>query len=466
MINRVQKTIQIHALIPPGSHVLVGVSGGADSVALARILHALCRSLKFRITLAHLNHSLRGIESDGDEGFVESFARVLRVPFIHERCEVRKWARKKGISLEMAAREMRHRFFRQALNKVSADAVALAHTADDQAETVLLKLMRGAGFQGLSGMRPRTSIAGMTIIRPLLDIPRQRIISYFKKTEQKWREDSTNKEVCFMRNRVRHELLPFLEERFNPQVKEALAQTATLFGDEEEWKSRLIAPLYAACTTSDARDALAVDALREQPIAVQRRILLNWLREHKIDLERVDYTLIRQLLELVQTKRGTQHVSLPGGVTAVRSYAVLSVVEHDAPQPAPFRQAIVVPGETILPGTGLRVTATWSRGAIKRRSRIGSFPVEASLSAEAIGRSRLFLRSWSAGDRMKPLGIKGSKKIQDIFVDQKVPKLKRIETPLLECKKEIVWLPGYQVASRWEVMGSLDRSLHVRIDIV
>ena len=234
MLEKTQHSVRKHGLIRRGQHVLVAVSGGADSVAMLLALDELKRLLGIRLTVAHLNHHIRGNEAKKDAEFVRKLAAGLKIPFVGGDADVPRLAKSRGLSIEMAAREARYEFLADAARKKGADVIATAHTADDQAETVLLKLCRGAGSRGLSGIPRETTINGVRVVRPLLDVTRVEIESFLRRKKQAWREDRTNRDTAYLRNRVRHELLPMLESKLNPGIREALLRTADILREEDD----------------------------------------------------------------------------------------------------------------------------------------------------------------------------------------------------------------------------------------
>ncbi|MBT3296818.1 MAG: tRNA lysidine(34) synthetase TilS [Verrucomicrobia bacterium] len=464
-------TLKARRLLAGHAHILVAVSGGADSVALLLGLHAVQARLGFQITVAHLDHRLRGAEARADMAFVVALADRLKVACVTGRSDVRGLARRKGISIEMAAREARYRLFSRTARRVAATAVATAHTADDQAETVLLRLARGSGATGLGGIRwsgllsdrvPGASRAETQVIRPLLGTPRGAVETFLRERGECWREDASNRSMAFLRNRVRHELLPWLEERLNPSVREALWRTADILNEEDAWMEGL-----AASALVDGMDAIgrfdraALMAL-ERPLA--RRVIRKWLGLVGVPVVSVTFAHMGRIYALAEKTQGSRAVSLPGPWRVVRRYGHLTV-EQAAQGHDPLRVALNRPGETLIPEWGLRVVVQRSAGVVGERGESpGQLPAQASLSVAAVRRRRLYLRTLRVGDRMQPYGMRGSKKLQDILVDAKVPADQRGGIPVLECGGEIAWLPGYRIAHPFRVMDEDAAALHIRVE--
>lgn len=476
MIRKIQTAIRGHNLFAPGDRVLVAVSGGADSVCLLHVLHELAAEFGLQLTVVHLDHKLRGAASRKDAEFVAELAADLGVACITGSSDVRGRARRKGLSLEMAAREARYGFFARCARKAGAGVVATAHTADDQAETVLLKLVRGAGAAGLSGIARDTALRGLRVVRPMLDVARAEIETFLRERKLGWREDASNTDVSFLRNRVRHEVLPLLESRLNPSLRRALCRTAEVFSDEERWLDDIIDGLMRICVRREpgvgkagkgARTTvLSVDALRAVALGPRRRVIRRWLIAGGVPPEFVGFDAVARIGGLIASRRTGTAVDAGGGWTVRSRYGSLVLVAGDGPAGGrEFSAKLSVPGETVLPDVELRVEVSVGPGIVRPgRARAGELPAAASISRAAAGRRALYVRSWRHGDRIRPLGLKGSKKIQDIFVNDKVPPEQRTCVPIFECGSEIVWLPGYRIARGWEVTDAAKPAIQLRVE--
>ncbi|MEM7391206.1 MAG: tRNA lysidine(34) synthetase TilS [Verrucomicrobiota bacterium] len=462
MLNAIRRTLRDRKLIEPGRHLLVGVSGGADSIAMAHALLELRGELDLHLTLIHLNHRLRGEASDADEAFVRGFGAKHGLEVLTASRDVARSAARKKISLEMAAREARHRWFKQALGRTGADTVALAHTRDDQAETVLLRLIRGAGLDGLAGMEARTTVNGLPMIRPLIDVSRKTLLGYLKRHKLAWREDASNRDTRFVRNRIRHEVIPMLEEQINPRLRETLARTADTLRAEGEWARQFTASFL---DTIPAGRRLSGERLAEWPPAARHRVIQAWLLREGLPPEGLTHDLILKLGRWCENPRGSKTLNLPHGLTLFCRYGDLTLGPTEESATALPRMILNRPGKTPAEAWGLMISVDRATGAVRQKgAQIGHWPATASLSADRIGRARLILRAREPGDRYVPLGLRGSKKIQDILVDRKVPRALRDRVPLIECRGEIIWIPGYQVARGWEVPEEQSPSFCLKIE--
>lgn len=433
-----------------GSHFLLAVSGGADSMALLELFLRLAPRAGYRLTVAHLDHGLRGRAGRADAAFVAARCRAAGVACEIGRAAVRAHARRTGVSLEMAARECRHDFLRAVADRVGADAVVTAHTADDQAETVLLKLLRGSGPAGLAGIAPRVILKGRLFVHPLLTVTRAEVESFLRRIGSDWRTDASNRDRQFLRNRIRHELIPRLERDYNPGLRRVLVETAERLRAEEEamsgWASR------ALRRGRDAAGALHPDRLRGEPAAIRRRVWVTWLLECGADPERLTHPTILRLASApapgpegrVRRVAGLELREREGVVTA---HPASRPVVRPAPAPRPVR--LRVPGVTELPGLNLRVTV--ERGAAFRRAGpegIGRYPAWAVIRDPGVGVVRV--RTWRPGDRLAVRGV-GHRKVQDILTDLKIPRADRPRVAVVTVGDEIAWVPGYRVSREWEV---------------
>lgn len=309
-------------LFEKSQRVLLGVSGGADSVALLSVLSQIAPELQLKLGVVHVDHRLRR-ESSLDSEFVEGLAARYSLPFFRQSCDVPAYLERNGGSMEDAARQMRYSAFHDAAAKFSADAVALAHTADDQAETVMMRLLRGTGLTGL-GAIPWKRLSepenrwqsAVMIVRPLLGVWRRQIIRFLEETGQRFREDPSNRDLSFTRNRVRHELLPFIEDHYNPKIREALAQLAEQSRTETDLLTHLVRRNWKRIVKERAPHYLEIDVdlLRRQPKALQRQVLRRAVFTVRGNLKRFEYRHWLELEPLLSDKPIGTVVSLPGGV--------------------------------------------------------------------------------------------------------------------------------------------------------
>ena len=458
MLRRVFQSIRGRGLWPEGAHLLVGVSGGADSVALLHALHHWQRRHPLALTVAHLHHGIRGRAADEDRDFVRLLAWKLGAPCVDDEVDVPALARRTGVSLEMAARAARHEFFRRVAGETGAQAVAIAHTADDAAETLLLRLLRGAGTQGLCGIAASVDLGGLRVVRPLLDLSRADIEAFLRAHHIAWREDATNRDTDILRNRVRHELLPLLEQHYQPAIRRVLARTAGVLREEHFALDAAARRLAAGAV--DPAGRLRIPRFARAPSAVRRRALARWLRARGVPAARLDTRLLDRVDALLSG--GTQ-ADLAAGAVAVRTGSLLEIRLTAAPTPLASPEPLSVPGRVDWPAGGCTVIAESAVGILRPpRGRIGAWPAAASIRQPRRG-EQLSLRAAWPGARIAPLGLAGSVKLQDLFVDRKIPRAERAALPILACGDEVVWVPGYRVARAWAVPTTRAPAVHLRI---
>ncbi len=435
-----------HGLLRPSEHILVAVSGGADSVALLLGLIELSQPLALTLTVAHLNHGIRA-NAAADAEFVDALARTQGLNCVLGRAEVPILAARNGVSLEMAARDARYQFLLRTARAQGCTAVATAHTADDQAETVLLRVARGTGTTGLAGIRPLRDCDGIRLLRPLLAVARTDVEAFLRARNQAWREDDTNLDMGYARNRVRHRVLPLLAGELNPRVREALCRLAALTADDEALLDALAREEMGHCV---ANDRLTVDAWLALQPALRSRVLLGWLQARGIPAARLTREHCDAVEALCGARSGCRAIDVGDGWVVRREYGELAAVAA-TDGCAAFRVCLTVPGITAIPAIGILVEAVIAPGLVRdRTARVDAYPARASLAWHT-ALPPILVRSWQPGDRMHPLGIAGTRKLQDIFVDIHVPAPRRARVPIFTCGTQIVWLPGYRIAAGWEV---------------
>lgn len=452
-------------LFEEGRPLLAAVSGGADSMALLHGLARLPPPAGSPLLVAHVNHGIRGPEADRDAAFVRAQCRRLRVPYFEKKADVPALAEARGLSLEMAAREVRYAFFGQVLAEAGASGVVTAHTADDQAETVLLRLLRGAGPRGLGAMLPRSRVQGVPVLRPFLAVTRGEVETYLKGLGKRWREDRTNADPAMLRNRVRHELLPLLEERFSPGIREILRRTSDILREEEEWLLPPAEKALARLAPARARGSLRAAGLDPLPRALSRRVIRLWLMREGLAEEYLDFDLAGRLESLRGTPEGSSSAEAGGGWRVVSEYGVwrLEPPRGAGSGGAPGEALLAAPGDTRLPAWGLRIRIRLARGFDRTPPPgPGAVPCRAWLDAAVLERGPLRVRSWKAGDRIALPA--GRRKLQDLFMDAKAPRARRPFIPVLVSPQEILWVAGGPVAVAARVPGPAAPSLRVDVE--
>ena len=463
MLSETLNTIEKHGLLASGDRVLVGVSGGGDSTGLLYLLFALSRTLGIRLDVVHIHHGLRGVDADHDAEFVQNLGWKLGVPVHVVKVDTRERATRDQISIEMAARALRHEAFQSMLKGGLFNSIALAHTLDDQAETIMMRLVRGTSLRGLGGMDFDVSVKGMRIIRPLLGTHRHTLRAYLDSHRIEWMEDQTNTSMAFLRNRMRHEILPLLKTHFNSSASVHLVNMAQEARQVADYLDQQVDEVWGACTQGgvskkDPLKLIEAPFLNLDPI-LQNRLTLRWLRLCGVP----EWGLSRNTLEALQhfLTSSTRAWNFPGNVLiercrgGVRLGATATETGH--------RLNLALPGAVELRELGIVISVEACRGRYPvYPNRIGTYPQEAYLSQRLVKQS-LLVRSWEPGDRISPLGMKGRKKIQDVFTDEKVERSDRKRIPLICLGEQVLWIPGYAVDRRAGVEDFSEPSWHITL---
>lgn len=436
-------------MLAPGQRVLLACSGGGDSMAL---LHALIR-LDFPVVVAHLDHASRPDSADF-AAWVAAHAETLGLPCIMERRPVADEAAQLGCSFEMHARTARYEFLIAAAKAHACAAIATGHTASDQAETLVMRLLRGTGPAGLAGIPPVGAHGGFPVVRPLIELSREQLRAWLEKEGVSWREDETNASTAFLRNRVRHELLPLLRDEYNPAVEGALNRLAESFREDDRVLRALADEVRMQCV--DSQGILHRDVFREQPVALQRRVLMGWFEERAIPPVHEHVLAAREFA--CHAKVG-ERLSLPNDVIIYAGRDTVQVAHPSSADTLLVRMPI--PGST--EGMGLRFAARLC----------DEVPPRSALAAMCNARCQVFdaaslgdvveIRSRRSGDRMHPLGAPGSRKLSDILIDAGVPEPQRDELPLLVNGDVLLWVVGGPVAASVAVTSATEHVVIVEI---
>jgi tRNA(Ile)-lysidine synthase len=432
--------VRKHALLKPGDRVGAAVSGGADSIAMLRILLELRQELGVVPSVVHFNHKLRGAESDTDEHFVGELARSHDLEFYFDSGDVAPHAEQHHLSLETAAREMRYAYFSRLLREKRMSQIATAHTLDDQAETVIMRLSRGAGSRGLAGIYPKLeSVAGSSIVRPMLGTQRHQVESYLNDIGLGWREDASNRDLRHSRNRVRHGILPQLERDLNPAVRDALAETAELARVEEEYWDQEVNRILPGMWLDSGKD-LRLNILLSLPLALQRRVIRA--AAESVGL-RLDFRQVAGTLEVCTGN--ARAVELAGGWKVARTQGVLQFARDEPFRPSvgtDYEYRISIPGKVLVPELGVRLEA-----ALMTPDASGADPSRELLDLPSL-KGDLVVRNWRSGDRFWPSHTKGPKKIKELLQERHVTGPIRQLWPVLANGAEIVWTRGFRIPSK------------------
>ena len=420
----------------PGDRLLLAVSGGADSVAMLRVLLELRAELGIVLAVAHFNHGLRGEASEADQAFVEELARQHNLDVFAARQDVAAYALANRFSLEAAGRSLRHEWLAQLATEHKFNAVATAHTLDDQAETVLMKFLRGAGTKGLGGIYPEVDAGTFRFVRPLLTVSRGEIEAYLSSIEQPWREDESNLDRRFRRNRVRHELLPLLEKDYSPSVRQALHDAAEIARGEEAYWEAALDPLLGLWHDPPRR--LRLIGFASMHLALQRRLLKRFL-----ELEGVAFSF-RHLERVRQCALGeSPGCELPGG------WMALVEGEHLLLRDAPAAESTVGYELSLEIGEQVTVHGMLIRAVPVPSKFAGEEAPGTLLRADALQGLRLMVRNWRPGDRYRPAYSGSEEKLKRMLAERRIPAAARPSWPVVVSGEEIVWVRDLPVAEAY-----------------
>ncbi|HEY1233076.1 MAG TPA: tRNA lysidine(34) synthetase TilS [Candidatus Binatia bacterium] len=453
-----------HDLLRAGDRVLVAVSGGPDSVALLQVLNELKSDLQLHLEVAHLQHGIRGEAARQDARFVEKLAEELKLPFHLREVDLPRLRSAAGRgNLEALARAERYRFFAALAASRNLCKVATAHTLDDQAETVLMWFLRGAGLRGLGGMAPlqksdissEKSLAA-TVVRPFLGISKAEIFRYLTTRNLAYRTDESNQDTTYLRNWIRLMLLPKIRARAGDGFPARVSQQAGLMRDEDALLESITVEIYGSVS---AGGNLLRSALLKQAKALQRRILRRWIEQVRGHLRGIDFIHIEALLRLTEEGPAQAKLSIPGGWEFVREYDRLRLEKSSR------GARRVCYSYDLRIGTPLRVGEAGLELCAEllpaRDARLPADLTEAVFDSCCLTEP-LLVRNFRQGDRLKPLGVPGHKKLKDLFIENKIPLSIRATLPLLVMGQEILWIPGYGRSQTALVSDKTDYAVHVK----
>jgi len=456
-VEAVAHTIARHGMFKHGDRILIGVSGGPDSVALVNVLIALAPKLGVSLGVAHLDHGLRGRASEHDAAFVTTMARQLELP-CHQRCkDVRAYGQRHGLSIEEAGRRCRYTFFEEIAFTEGYHKVALGHHADDNAELILINLFRGSGPQGLAGIPP---VRAPRIVRPLITQRRKAILEYLQAINSAYVEDESNQDLSFLRNRIRHQLLPELKDTYNPNIIGALNRLSAIAREDEEWLSAVMQPIYdqALVSTSPDRIILSLPIFDTLPVAVQKRLLRMALKQLKGELRRISHRHINQILALASNPHTDRRIDLPDRIQVLRAASTLDFIKKarsvrvkqerldDLAQPT-FEYVMSRP-KTASGFLSLDAIGGELQYTILTPDQVPPFGAAGQKAAffdmDKL-RFPLLFRNIRPGDRFHPLGVGGSQKVKKYMIDHKIPRAQRSRTLVLISDARIAWLVGHRI---------------------
>lgn len=445
--TKVRECIRKYEMLAQGDGVLVGVSGGPDSMALFHILCKLRWEYGWRLAVAHMIHGIRGEEAKQDAIFVAQMAEKMGVPFYLKEVDLPQM-RVEGDegNLEALGRKVRYEFFTSMAEQFGLNKVATAHTRDDQAETLLMWLLRGSGRRGLGGMPPLRKLvsgnagtAGPLLVRPLIEVSKKEIMAYLSESALEYRIDQTNLDCRPLRNWIRHCLLSQLQEKIDEKLTERLAHLADIFREEEKILTEMV---WLRLERLSSSGNLMRREFLQDGKAMQRRVVRTWLETQSGRLSGMGFNDVERVLKFIVTGPAQGRLSFPGGWELVREYDTLCLEKKNGEKTAPVSYSYSFPrgGEVMIPEAGVQMLSS-GFSCSSFVARPGS-ELEAVFDSSSLPET-LTVRNFRPGDRFQPLGMQGHKKVKDLFIEKKVPLPVRRTLPILLAGEKILWIPSY-----------------------
>lgn len=472
--EKVLQTIKKFDMLSFNDRVIIGVSGGPDSVTLLNVLLSFKKRYNLSFFIAHFNHMLRGKESDEDVNFVKNLAQELGLTFEVKSCNLIKIARKERLTLEEAARKYRYKFYLETARKFKANKIALGHNADDQVETVLMRFLRGSGLEGLMGIPP---VRGK-IIRPLIECSREEIEEYCQEHKIGYRIDSSNKEVVYFRNKIRLKLLPLLSKDYNKNIKDVMLRIRSIVSEVSAYLNQETELLFKEIARRENSETVIIDLIRftSLPLALKRRIIRKSIEVVKGNLYSISFEHNNEILKLTEHQLGEKEIYLPDGLMVKKIYNKMIIykkrISKDQTEeiPVAWEYNILISEKTEIKSLGIEVEikildSTEIKASLyfNRKKPKGEFLEFIDYNKVKLP---LKLRNRRSGDRFYPLKMNGLKKVKDFFIDKKIPKSHRDLIPLLvDGEGKIIWIVGMRLDNRVKVDSDTKKMLCIKMKI-
>jgi tRNA(Ile)-lysidine synthase len=456
MIKKVNQTIEKYNLLEKGERMVVALSGGPDSTALLAVLAQIAQKLDLSLVVAHFNHGLRGAESDEDENFSRELSEKMGLSFVSAKMDLRK--RKKGLSPEDFYRRQRYDFLNKISEDYQAQKIALGHNLQDQAETVLLNILRGSGLEGLKGFLP---MRDGKIIRPLMEISRREIISFLNEAGIPYRQDSSNENKRYLRNQIRSELIPYLKEKFNPKIEETLAQMAEILRLEDEFIRQHVDEVLKASfiQRQQNRILLKISYINRLPSAIRLRLFKTILESLNPAKNGFSFIHIKSLDNLAQKCESGKRVDLPLGIEVRREYDDLIMERKKVcSKQMDYEYTMNIPGSIYIKERKFTV-----RSEITKKENVDlNSKSKVYLDLDKIQKP-VIIRNRRNGDWFQPLGMQGRQKIKTFFIDRKMPRCERNEIMLFVDQLSVIWIENMHFNDRVKITAETKNVLKLEI---
>jgi tRNA(Ile)-lysidine synthase len=461
LLNQFKRTIDHYQLLKKGDHLIVGVSGGVDSMVLLHLLNDCREAFDLFLIIANINHGLRPEESEREAELVRKESERLGLPFEYAQFNVKEFQKLGGLSLQDAARRIRFQFFNDLLHKHDAQKIVLGHNADDQVETILLRLIRGSGVQGLKGILP---IREERVIRPLLEIWRVEIESYASKKRIPFLLDSSNLKKDYLRNRIRLSLIPLIEKEYQPNFKKTLLRTSIVLREENNYLERGADEAYHKIVREEKGTfSFKFSEYQSLPPAIQWRVvrkILGSIYHWGVITEDGEWSDVNKTYLALNRSAPSLFLELPHGIWFEKRYNNVLLGKGDVKPSPPFEVELFFPGRTLIEEIGKEVVIEEKK---RDEFTVSNEPPHIAFIDYESLQFPLIMRNFRPGDRFVPLGAKGSQKLKEFFIDHKVPRFERPKIPLLISGEMIAWIVGYRIDDRVKVTEKTKRVLKVTV---
>jgi len=461
MEARFKNFISKNNLLADCSKLLLAVSGGPDSLAMLDLFYKFRKDFELDIAAAHLDHMFRE-ESAAEADFVENFSKKKGIKLFRRQVDLPEIVNRNNLSAEAAAREVRFDFFKEIIAGYNYDLLALAHHRDDQAETVLLNLFRGSGLQGLSGIRPTAEFNGIKVIHPMLKFSKKEILEYCEENDLKPRFDSSNQKNIYSRNIIRNKIFPVVEKKINNKAKEVIARTSNLLAAENEFLEKLTFQKYKKILKNKSDNEIVIDLNKFENIdqVLQRRIFRQIYKQLNENLDGLYLEHIFEIEKLLSNHKTGRGVDIASGIRVVISYSDLVFLKKDKLLLELTNKIEIKSGKIIEIDKKRSLTAEIIE---KKDFSFSENPQQAAFDYDKLNLP-LFIRNRKIGDKFRPLGMSGKKKVKDILIDKKVPKYERDQLLLIvDSEDNIIWLAPYKIADNYKISQETDKVLILRL---
>jgi len=480
MLRSVKKTIERFRMFDSGNRVGVATSGGPDSVALLHVMDRIAEDLNLTLIIIYLNHGLRGEESDREDEFIRRLGDSMKIPVESRKISIPSIREREKGSLEDVCRKERYKFFEEVAKNYNLNKIALGHNLNDQAETVVIKFLRGSGLEGLRGILP---VRDGIYVRPLLEVSREEILFFLRGQGAEYITDSSNMDNRYLRNRIRNELIPELKELYNPRLVENVGRMSNILRLENDFIEKCVDKTLSDWNINSCEEGVKIDIpnLKSLHPALQFRVIKTILDDISSSKKGIGYIHVKSVIDLIEGGRPNGLLDLPAGVTIRREYDNLIILKDegfDTKVPSPLTMKndknkgrkddkrkvndyyyhIEVPGSVNIEETGMKIAFDlMDAGSLDYSSGSTVFIDYSVISFP------LVVRNIRPGDRIQPFGLKGTKKVKSLFIDEKIPGKERERIPLLVDQESVLWIPGVKLSDRARVTNRTEKVLRAEI---